>query len=78
MPLTFRSTTHKAGSEFFGGGNTPPPEQDTLNGSILNVASVIKNVVASTAESKVGASFHNTQSGAPLRVTLTPDPAPHR
>jgi hypothetical protein len=25
------------------------PEQDTLNGSILNVASVIKNVVASAA-----------------------------
>jgi hypothetical protein len=47
------------------------PEQDTLNGSILNVASVIKNVVASAAESEVGACFHNAQSGAPLRVTLT-------
>jgi hypothetical protein len=46
------------------------PQQDTLNGSILNVASVIKNVVASTAESEVGACFHNAQSGAPLRVTL--------
>jgi hypothetical protein len=48
-----------------------PPEQDKLNGSILNVASVIKNVVASAAESEVGACFHNAQSGAPLRVTLT-------
>jgi hypothetical protein len=47
------------------------PEQDTLNGSILNVASVIKNVVASAAESEAGACFHNAQSGAPLRVTLT-------
>jgi hypothetical protein len=28
-------------------------------------------VVASAAESKVGACFHNAQSGAPLRVTLT-------
>jgi 3-phenylpropionate/cinnamic acid dioxygenase small subunit len=46
------------------------PEQDTLNGSILNVTSVIKNGVASAAESKVGACFHNDQSGAPLRVTL--------
>jgi hypothetical protein len=46
-------------------------EQDTLNGSILNVAAVIKNVVASAAESEVGAYFHNAQSGAPLRVTLT-------
>jgi hypothetical protein len=46
------------------------PEQDTLNGSILNVASVIKNVVASAAKSEVGACFHNAQSGARLRVTL--------
>jgi hypothetical protein len=51
-------------------GNTPP-QQDALNGSILNVAAVIKNVVASAAESEVGARFHNDQSGAPLRVTLT-------
>jgi hypothetical protein len=47
------------------------PEQDSLNVSILNVAAVIKNVVASAAESEVGACFHNAQSGAPLRVTLT-------
>jgi hypothetical protein len=47
------------------------PQQDKLNGSILNVASVIKNAVASAAESEVGACFHNAQSGAPLRVTLT-------
>jgi hypothetical protein len=48
-----------------------PPEPDKLNGSIINFAAVIKNVVASTAESEVGACFHNAQSGAPLRVTLT-------
>jgi hypothetical protein len=47
------------------------PKNDKLNGSILNVTSVIKNVVASAAESEVGACFQNTQSGAPLRVTLT-------
>jgi hypothetical protein len=35
------------------------------------VVSVIKNVVASAAESEVGACFQNAQSGAPLRVTLT-------
>jgi hypothetical protein len=38
--------------------------------SILNVASVIKHVIASAAESEVGACFQNAQSGAPLRVTL--------
>jgi hypothetical protein len=34
------------------------------------VASVIKNVVDSVAESEVGACFQNTQSGAPLIITL--------
>jgi hypothetical protein len=34
------------------------------------VVSVINNVVASAAESEVGACFQNAQSGAPLRVTL--------
>jgi hypothetical protein len=56
-----------------------PPHADRLNGSILNAASVIKNVVASAAESEVGACFHNAQSGAPLRITLAelghPQPA---
>jgi hypothetical protein len=56
--------------DFFFLGNTSP-EQDTLNGSILNVAAIIKNVFASAAESEVGSCFHNAQSGAPLRVTLT-------
>jgi hypothetical protein len=57
------------GGLFFLGNK--PPEHDKLNGSILNVASVIKNMVASASESEVGACFHNAQSGAPLRVTLT-------
>jgi hypothetical protein len=54
---------------FFLGNQSP--KQDALNGSIFNVAAVIKNVVASAAESEVGACFHNTQSVAPIRVTLT-------
>jgi hypothetical protein len=58
----------------FGGlfdcGNKPP-QADKLNGSILNAASVIKNVVASSSESEVGACFQNAQSGELLRVTLT-------
>jgi hypothetical protein len=47
------------------------PEQDTLNGSIINVAAVIKIVIASAAESEVGACFHNAHSSALLRITLT-------
>jgi hypothetical protein len=41
------------------------PEQKILNGSILNVTAIIKNVVASAAESEVGACFYNAQSAPP-------------
>jgi hypothetical protein len=67
--LSVSNARSRLGGLFFLGNK--PPEQDTLNGSIRNVASVIKNVVASAAESEVGACFHHAQSGAPLRVTLT-------
>jgi hypothetical protein len=67
--LSVSNARSRLGGLFFLGNKSP--EQDTLNGSILDIASVIKNVVASAAESEVGACFHNAQSGAPLRVTLT-------
>jgi hypothetical protein len=67
--LSVSNARSRLGGLFFLGNKSP--EQETLNGSILNVASVIKNVVASAAESEVVACFHNAQSGAPLRVTLT-------
>jgi hypothetical protein len=60
--------SHLGGLFFLG---NKPPGQDMLNGSILNVASVIRNEVASAAESEVGACFHNAQLGATLRATLT-------
>jgi hypothetical protein len=79
--LLVSNARSRLGGLFFLGNKAP--EQDTLNGSILNVAVVIKNVVASAAESEVGACFHNAQSGAPLRVTLaelghTQPPTPMR
>jgi hypothetical protein len=67
--LSVSNARSRLGGLFFCGDK--PPQEDTLNGSILNVSSVIKNVVASAAESEVGACFQNAQSGAPLRVTLT-------
>jgi hypothetical protein len=67
--LSVSNARSRVGGLFFFGNKFP--EQDTLNGSILNVAAVIKNVVASAAESEVGACFHKAQSGAPLRVALT-------
>jgi hypothetical protein len=69
---SYRSVSNarsRLGGLFFLGGKSP--EQDMLNGSILNIASFIKHVVASAAEAEVGGCFHNAQSGAPLRVTLT-------
>jgi hypothetical protein len=67
--LSVSNARSRLGGLFFCSDKSP--QKDNLNGSILNVASVIKNVVASAAESEVGACFHNAQSGAPLRVTLT-------
>jgi hypothetical protein len=67
--LSVSNARSRLGGLFFLGNKSP--EQETLNGSILNVAATIKNEVASAVESEVGACFHNAQSGAPLRVTLT-------
>jgi hypothetical protein len=67
--LSVSNASSHLGGLFFCGNK--PPQEDTLNGSILNVASVIKNVIASAAESEVGPCFQNAQSGAPLRVTIT-------
>jgi hypothetical protein len=66
--LSVLNARSRLGGLFFCGDKSP--QEDNLNGSILNVASIIKNVVASAAESEVGACFQNAQSGAPLRVTL--------
>jgi hypothetical protein len=66
--LSVSNALSRLGGLFFCGKKLP--QEDTLNGSILNVASVIKNVVASAVESEVGACFQNAQSGAPFRVAL--------
>jgi hypothetical protein len=60
--LSVSNSWSRLGGLFFLGNKAP--KQETLNISILNVAAVIKNVVASAAESEVGACFHNAQSGA--------------
>jgi hypothetical protein len=67
--LSVSNAQSRLGGLFFLGNKSPG--QETLNGSILKVAAVIKNAVASAAESEAGSCFHNAQSGAPLRVTLT-------
>jgi hypothetical protein len=66
--LSVSNARSRLGCLFFCGDKSP--KEDNLNDYILNAASVIKNLVASAAESEVGACFQNAQSGAPLRVTL--------
>jgi hypothetical protein len=53
--LSVSNARSRLGGLFFLGKKSP--KQETINGSILNVATVIKNVVASAAESEVGACF---------------------
>jgi hypothetical protein len=65
--LSVSNARSRLGGLFFCGDKSP--QQDKR--SMLNVAAVIKNVIASAAESEVGACFHNAQSGSPVRVTLT-------
>jgi hypothetical protein len=60
--LSVSNAHNRLGGLFFCGSKYP--QNDNLNGSILNVASVIKNVVASAAKSEEGACFQNAQSGA--------------
>jgi hypothetical protein len=67
--LSVSQARSRLGGLLFCGEKTP--KEDNLNGSILNVVSIIKNVVSSASESEVGACFQNAQSGAPPRVTLT-------
>jgi hypothetical protein len=71
MPLTYRSPMHGAVSEVFFSYETSPPSKRHLTDQSSTSLPSSKNVVASAAESEVGACFHNAQSGAPLRVTLT-------
>ena len=47
--------------------NDPPPP---LNGAVLVISNILKNVVSSAAEAKIAATFHNGQEGCPLIATL--------
>jgi hypothetical protein len=63
---SYLSVSHariRLGGLFYFGNKSQ--QADKLNGSILNSAALVKNVVASAAESEVGACFQNSQSGSP-------------
>ena len=55
------------GSHLYLGNKSEP---DILNGMVLNLATIMKMVLSSTAEAKFGALSHNTKEATPLRNTL--------
>jgi hypothetical protein len=70
--LSLSNACSRLGGNFFCGDK--PSNEYNINGYILNVAAVIKNVVASAAEAEaeaeVGVCFQNSQSGAPIKITI--------
>ena len=51
-------------------GNHPSNPNQIINGAILNIAKLIKNVMASAAEAELGALYMCGQEAVPLRTTL--------
>ena len=66
--LSVSRSGSRLGGIFYCGDKSP--QEDRINSYIINVAAVIKNLVAAAAESEVGACFQKSQCGAPLRVTF--------
>jgi hypothetical protein len=57
----------QAGGHFFMSNNTAKPPN---NGAILTIAKIIKAVMSSAAEAKVGALYINCREAIPARHTL--------
>ena len=55
------------GGHLYLGNNSDP---DILNGAVLNLATIMKMVLSSTAEAEFSALFHNTKEATPLHTTL--------
>ena len=69
--LTAPKARSQVGGHFYLGNNPRPQKPDILNGAILIVSNILKNVVSSAAEAEIGALYVNTREGEALRTTLT-------
>ena len=58
--------SHQGGHLYLDNKSDP----DILNGTVLNLAAIMKMVLSSTAEDEFGALFHNTKEATPLCTTL--------
>ncbi len=65
--LSESKTCSRAGGHFFMSNNTANPPN---NGAILTIAQIIKAVMSSGAEAKVGALYINWREATPARHTL--------
>lgn len=50
--------------------NADPNKQPMMNGAVLVISQILKNVMASAAEAEVGGLFVNGQEGLPIRTAL--------
>ena len=76
-PPTFQNhgaRSHIGGHYFLSNKSTdptkPPLRESTLNCPIHTVSKILHNVMASTAESEIGATFHIGQEAVRIRTTL--------
>ena len=70
LDASYLSASHgpsRAGGHFFLGSKDPTTP---INGPILALAKILKNVMSSAAEAELGAMFMNAKEGAATRTTL--------
>ena len=68
----------RVGGHFFLGNKSTSEEPDMHNGSVLSVAAILKNVVSSAAEAKVGGMYVNAREGEVGMGTNEPNTHCHR
>ena len=69
--LTAPKAQSHVGGHFYLGNHPRPETPDILNGAVLTIAGILKNVVSSAAEAEIGGLYVNTREGEVLRTTLT-------
>ena len=65
--LSKKQARSRAGGHFFMSSNIPDPPN---NGAVLNIAQIIRAVMAAAAEAEIGAMFINVREALPTRKTL--------
>ena len=65
--LSEANARSRAGGHHFLSNNTENPPN---NGAVLNISTIIKNVMSSAAEAELGTLFLNAKTAVPMRKTL--------